>query len=424
MTTPRVGLVGIGGYGRVHLEHLLDLHASGEIQFAAAVAFPPETDRDLQRRLSALPCELLPDFAGLIAALPQLRLDLCIVPTPIHLHAPMTVAALKAGCHVLVEKPIAASLEEVNQIIDASRAADRIVAVGFQYLHAPEIHALKRRILDGAIGRLQRVCVHAAWPRSHAYYARNDWAGRLQLNGAWVLDSPVNNAMSHFLMLMLFLAGSGPEAAAEPAHLTAELYRAQEIESFDTAVLHLELPDRCRLDFYGTHSSREMDRPSLVLEGTEGRAEWVQDGHATIHGRDSIWHETAGAESNTRERMLRAVLDRIRGRPAFVCPPELAAAHVRCVAALQQVPITPIPAQFRAEHTHDGARHTFVPELTQWLRRAAQDGVGLSAVGAPWAVPPTQTALGGLNRSEIPVTRANGVGAGAGKPRPHDRTGT
>jgi hypothetical protein len=57
-----------------------------------------------------------------------------VVPTGIHHHAPMTLDALDAGCHVLLEKPAAATVDEVRQMRAASQAADRMVAIGYQHM--------------------------------------------------------------------------------------------------------------------------------------------------------------------------------------------------------------------------------------------------------------------------------------------------
>jgi predicted dehydrogenase len=207
----------------------------------------------------------------------------------------------------------------------------------------------------------------------------------------------VNNAMSHFLMLMLYLSGGELESLAEPVQLSAELYRAQAIESFDTAVLHLTSASGCRLDFYGTHSSRKLHRPTLQIEGSSGRGEWEQDSHAALSRFDGTeWCQAAQAEANTRERMLRAVLALARGQPAFVCSPRQAAAHVRCVEALHRsVSITPLdPASL--DHHQDPAgvdQFTFVPDIEAALRAGADRGLHLHALGVSWAVPPSAATL-------------------------------
>lgn len=387
MSAPRTALVGIGGYGRVHLRHLLDFHRRGELTLVAAVAFPPEPDVAVLAELRAVGCEVLQSFEALLAAVSRLRLEFAVVPTPIHLHARMAVALLHAGVDVLVEKPLAATLADAAAITEAARATGRFVAVGFQYLHAPEVRALQQRLAAGAIGPLRRLVVHAAWPRSHAYYSRNAWAGRLRLGEDWVLDSPASNAMSHFLMVMFHLAGAGPAGLAEPVRMRAELYRAQAIESFDTAVLQCETADGVRLDFYGTHSSQNVGRPSLRVEGANGTAEWIQDGHARLTGPGGSWMLTARPESDTRERMLQEVLAHRRGEPGWICTPELAAVHCRCIAGLHQVaPITSVPGSAVTRHRVDGQEFSYVPGLDEWLEQAASTGTGLRAAGAPWGV--------------------------------------
>lgn len=388
MSGPRVCLVGVGGYARVHLRHLIDFHHRNWLRFVGVVALPAELDAETQALLAQVEVQQFGSFDALCAALPQLRADLVILPTPIHLHAPMATALLQAGVHVLVEKPLAATVEELEALLAVERTTRRLLAVGFQYLHAPEIQALKSALDAGAIGQIQRISVHAAWPRSHSYYARNSWAGRLRADGAVVFDSPVTNAMSHFVMLMLFLAGRGPGSAMVPTRVSAELYRAQAIESFDTCVLHYGA-EGMRFDFYGTHSSREIGRPSLLVEGTHGRAEWVQDSHALIERGDARERFPAGPESATREQMLRDVLARVRGEPAFVCTAAMAGAHVRSIAALHaRGKIVAVPATQLRHREEEGQGFVFVEDLDRALLEASRRGVNLRDVGLPWAVAP------------------------------------
>lgn len=394
MMPPRVGLIGLSGYALVHLQHLREMHERGEIVLAAVVALPPDQTGLHAQRLRAQGCVVLEDLEGLLAQQAQLRLDLVIVPTPIHLHARMTIALVRAGLHVLVEKPLAATNEEAKAIMAEAAAAKRTVAVGFQYLHAPEVVALKARLAAGAIGRLQRLVVHAAWPRSHAYYTRNAWAGRLRSHEDWVLDSPLSNAMSHFFMVMLALAGDGPGVFARPVRIEAELYRAQAIESFDTAAVRMVTAEGVQLDFYGTHSSQEISRPSLRVMGESGAAEWVQDRFAAILGAEENWEQAAFPESATRETMLRDILAHLRGEPAAICTPADAAIHVQCVAALHaEVPISSIAPAHLALREEGEQVFTFVPGLDAPFARAAAHGLTLAQAGLPWATPPRGTSL-------------------------------
>lgn len=394
LNLPRVGLIGASGYSRVHLEHLCGMHARREIALAAAVVINPADEAATCERLERMGCVVLPDFPALLAALPRLRLELCIVPSPIHLHTRQATALLGAGVHVLVEKPLAATVGDVDAVQHAATTAGRVAAVGFQYLHAAEVRALKDRLVAGEIGTLRRISVYAAWPRSHTYYRRNNWAGRLRVNDAWVLDSPVANAMAHFFLLLLYFAGDTHDGGATVARMSAELYRAQDIESFDTAVISMRTTLGCELNFCGTHSSRDIARPVLAIEADGGRAEWMQDSHALLEGVNGQWRLEAAPEAVTRERMLHDVLARLTDSRRFVCAPELAREHVRCVNALHAYArIESIPASARRVRQENEDVFTYVEGLDAQLAEAFAQRRGLLATGTAWAVAPAEFSL-------------------------------
>src|SRR5688500_20048985 len=102
MNAPRVGLIGVSGYSRVHLNHLWIMHGAGEIVFAAVVAIDADYQAAACEGLQTIGCEVLRSVDELVAASSRLQLDLCIVPTPIHLHREHTIALLEAGMNVLV----------------------------------------------------------------------------------------------------------------------------------------------------------------------------------------------------------------------------------------------------------------------------------------------------------------------------------
>jgi predicted dehydrogenase len=85
------------------------------------------------------------------------RLDLVSVVAPTSLHRPLAVAALEAGCHVLVEKPIAASREEAEAMIAAAKTAERLLSVGHIERFNPAIRELRRRLAAGELGRVHEV---------------------------------------------------------------------------------------------------------------------------------------------------------------------------------------------------------------------------------------------------------------------------
>jgi predicted dehydrogenase len=83
--------------------------------------------------------------------------DVVYVALPNHLHADWTIRALEAGKHVLCEKPLAMSVEEVDRIVAACRRTGRIAVEGFMYLHHPQIRRAVELARSGALGPLEVV---------------------------------------------------------------------------------------------------------------------------------------------------------------------------------------------------------------------------------------------------------------------------
>src|SRR5690606_37279986 len=105
------------------------------------------------------------------------RIDLCLIPTGIPWHARMTIAALRAGANVLVEKPLAGSIAEVEAVHAEEKRSGKFVAVGFQDLYDPGTAWLKKELVSGTIGTIQAVRFLGLWPRRRSYFTRNEWAG-------------------------------------------------------------------------------------------------------------------------------------------------------------------------------------------------------------------------------------------------------
>jgi predicted dehydrogenase len=328
---PRVGLIGVSGYARIYLQLVRESHDRGELDLVAAVVINPEEEpeavRDLQRRGAELFDsyeEMLRRHAG--------RLDLCLVPTGIPWHARMTIAALNVGANVLVEKPLAGSMADVAAIRAAEKASGRFVAVGFQDLYSPAAAHVKARLVDGAIGELRSIRFVGLWPRGTEYFERNHWAGRLNADGASVLDSPLNNAFAHFVNLCLFFAGPERWRSARAKVESAELLRAHAIETFDTAVVRAVSAEGVRFWFGVSHSCGHVREPEIVIEGSAGQAEWWHEQRCLITPTSGPAEERRLPDtSETRRNMFDAVLARLRDPASPICDTAMAECHTALI---------------------------------------------------------------------------------------------
>jgi predicted dehydrogenase len=93
-------------------------------------------------------------FSSFDQLLSDPEIDALHILTPVEHHVPHAVAALRAGKHVLVEKPVAASHEELQQLKQAASAAGRVCMPAYNYIYAPSIRRAKRLIQSGKLGKV------------------------------------------------------------------------------------------------------------------------------------------------------------------------------------------------------------------------------------------------------------------------------
>lgn len=309
---PRIALVGVTGYGRVHFGHLRDLAEAGECDFAAAAVVNPESS-EADEPLSWLRSRgaaIYPTANALFAA-ESGRLDLVCLPVGIAAHEPLVKAALAVGANVLVEKPAAGCVAAVDRMIAAEQAASpHRVFVGFQHVSAPEVREIRRIIASGTLGAPLRVVCTGIWPRGDAYYARNNWAARLAVpDGTPVRDSPANNAFAHYLNLALCFASRDPAMPAEPVTAEGALYRARpEIETFDTCMVRFRTADGVPVLLCLSHASDKVSNPRIRVECERGTVLWTHEGPWEVRG-ESGEAMASGVAEPPHKAMFRAVCE-------------------------------------------------------------------------------------------------------------------
>lgn len=152
---PALALVGCGGMGRRHIRGMGKLRAAGKLNFELAAVcdiLPANLTlaADLAADLLGARPDTYPDFETMVRAV---HLDGIILTTTPETHPEVGAAALAAGLHVLVEKPITLTVRQGNALVAAARQAGRKLAVAENYRRDP-INRLARALIDaGAIGR-------------------------------------------------------------------------------------------------------------------------------------------------------------------------------------------------------------------------------------------------------------------------------
>lgn len=393
MTVPsqpaRLAIIGVSGYGSIHLQLARESRDRGEIKITAAVIINPQEEAATIAELRGHGGEIFTDYREMFRQHAG-KIDLCLIPTGIHWHARMTIAALEAGANVLVEKPLAGSLAEVEEIRRVEQRTGRFVAVGFQDFYEPGTVWLKDELQRGVIGDIWSVRFLGVWPRPRGYFTRNDWAGRLKVDGVPVMDSPLNNAFAHFVMLSLFLVGADAPAGT-PALEGVELLRAHAIESFDTAVVRSITARGVKLWFGASHACRETVEPEIVITGRHGQACWRYESEAWWRATDGGTTRHALLDiTGARRAMFGTALQRLRDPSTPICTTELAGRHTALIESIHsQSRIGVVPAEKIAWSGTNGEASQ-VPEimgLAEALRRSYIAEQSLTASGFSLAAP-------------------------------------
>ncbi|HEY4302295.1 MAG TPA: Gfo/Idh/MocA family oxidoreductase [Candidatus Didemnitutus sp.] len=388
MTAPRARLavIGISGYGRIHLQLARECRDRGEAEIVAATVINPADEAANVAELRAAGCAVFSDYRAMLREF-RGRIDLCLIPTGIHWHSRMTIAALESGANVLVEKPLAASSAEVVAIRAAEAASGRFVAVGFQDFYEPGTSWLRRELQRGVIGPVRSVRFLGLWPRDRAYFTRNDWAGRLQRDGVPVLDSPLNNAFSHFAMLSLYFAARQGSPAARATLDGVEVFRAHAIDSFDTCVVTAHTGDGVRLWFGASHAGSETIEPEIDIVGAGGTACWRYESEAWWRAADGVCSRQPLLDAyGARRAMMDASVQRLHDPSVPICTSEMAASLASLVEAVHHsTPIRSVPPTLVHWRDYNGAPAA-VPEvagMADALRRAFRTEKSLAAEGFP-----------------------------------------
>ena len=309
-------LVGVGGYGNLYSTFLLGGESSSDFNLVGAVD-PFAKNAPRYEDLKAT----VPIFNDMADFFVEHSTDLTIIATPIHLHYEQCMTAFENGSHVMCEKPLVPTPEELDRL-DAA-AEGKHFAVGFNWCSSDIILSLKERILAGEFGRPLRLKSYISWPRGWGYYSRGiKWAGKIKTeDGKLIYDSIASNATSHFIQNMLFLLGASVEESAPISNVDVECYRANDIETFDTIAFKGSAAG-AEIFFLASHAACHRTDPIMDFEFEKARIHLNienQKFSCTFYLKDGDEEKIVEDELNFKVGPLISIAKRIRGEEAYIC---------------------------------------------------------------------------------------------------------
>jgi len=328
----KVGIIGISGYGEIHYNNLMRKVISSDLKIVAAVVINQEDEKEKCKTLKEHGCRIFTDYHEMFTAFAG-KLDLVCIPTGINMHAPMAIAAMHAGADVLIEKPAAASIQEVNLMRECEKLTGKQVYVGFQHIYQKSIQDAKRMILSGKLGKLKTIKCLALSPRNNLYYNRNKWAGCLKFSAGWILDSPFNNATAHYLNVALFWGGNEFENSAKISSCEAELYCANKIDSPDTAAIKLRTIEGVDIYYYCSHAVKKNIGPKLEVICEQGTLYFDTSGISISYNNNAKIERLDNFDDLIND-MFNSLINHTKGSKDFVCGLEIAGQHTLVVNAV------------------------------------------------------------------------------------------
>jgi predicted dehydrogenase len=227
----RIGLIGLGAMGA---GHYTNIKAIPEFDLKAIADINPET-------MTKYPEE---KFSSGMELIEKADVDAVAIVTPHYDHVPLSIAGLKKGLHVLVEKPIAVQVNDAKAMAAAHTDKSRIFAAQFIYRTNPVYKKMKDLISKGELGKLSRINVTATnWFRTGAYYKSSSWRATWGGEGGGVLL----NQCPHDLDIMQWLVGM-------PSRINAKISigKYHDIEVEDEVSAIFEYPNGMTGMFYTT----------------------------------------------------------------------------------------------------------------------------------------------------------------------------
>jgi UDP-N-acetyl-2-amino-2-deoxyglucuronate dehydrogenase len=216
----KFGIVGCGRIAQRHAEHIVNVG-----QLIAVCDTDLVKANTLAEKYGA---KAFGSLEEMLAAEPEL--GVVSVCTPNGLHAKHSIQALKSGVHVLCEKPMAISVKDCSEMIQAAERANKRLFIVKQNRFNPPVIAVKDLIDQGKLGEIYSVQLNCFWNRNPDYY-KNSWKGTKDLDGGTLYTQ-----FSHFIDLLYWFLGDIESVKAHTGNFNHEGL----IEFEDTGVVILK----------------------------------------------------------------------------------------------------------------------------------------------------------------------------------------
>jgi UDP-N-acetyl-2-amino-2-deoxyglucuronate dehydrogenase len=290
----RYGIVGCGHIAKKHVQ------AIANVEGAVLTAVCDTNEERLQEFVT----DGISGFSDLKEMLEADVVDVVSICTPSGLHKPLAIQVAEAKKHVIVEKPMALTLEDANAMIDACERNGVKMAVVHPNRFRPAIRELRKQIEKGAFGKLGHANATVRWNRNQAYYDQAAWRGTKAMDGGVLMNQAIHN-----MDLLLWMMGDIEEVS------TYDATRIRDIEAEDTSVSVIRFKNGALgvLEAAVTIYPKNLEE-SLAIFG--------ETGTAVIGGSNANWIKTwdfADMTDEEKQQIIEAIEKDPFGIPGHQC---------------------------------------------------------------------------------------------------------
>ena len=315
MNKVRLGIIGLGNIGRHHANYLLEGKLS-RAELSAVCSTSPGELANYQGRVPA-------HFTNGEELIRSGKCDAVIVATPHFQHTTLGIAALEAGLHAMIEKPISAHKADAERLIAcAQKHPNQVFAGMFQMRVEPRYTKIQKLIHSGELGTLVRInWIITDWFRTEAYYASGGWRATWKGEGGGVLL----NQCLHQLDMLQWLCGMPSRVRG-----FCQLGRFHHIEVEDNVTCYLEwangatgvfisstgeAPGTNRFEIVGTRGKLVLENNQLTF--TRNDADMIEFSQTARSGfaKPETWNcaisfaDAGNAHATIMQNFVDAILD-------------------------------------------------------------------------------------------------------------------
>jgi UDP-N-acetyl-2-amino-2-deoxyglucuronate dehydrogenase len=254
------GLVGCGAISTQHLEAIATVDGA---RLGGVVSASTERARMVGERWK------VPWTTDVSELLSRQDIDAVSILTPSGLHAAQAMAALGHGKHVLVEKPIALTVDDADAVVAEGHRRGLTVATVSQRRFEPAMAALHAVVEAGALGTVALILAEGIYVRPQSYYDSAPWRGTIALDGGVLMNQAI-----HIVDIVRWLGGPVRSLAA---HMST---RTHVMEAEDTATVSLQFASGALGTVFVTTSADEERPAEIRVHGDLGHVRIVGEAAA------------------------------------------------------------------------------------------------------------------------------------------------